>query len=304
MYPTPGRANQFTGDAAWNPYPARRKQERVMEPIQPAGGTLANVADYELVRLLGEGNNGRYYLARPPVRLGLDDEFVALKVFAGVATEQAYERCVRELRAFAQVNSPYLVRIYDAALQDNFFYAMEYFPLGSLAAAARPLDRNEVLQALTHAALAAHALHEAGLVHGDIKPANVLLSDNGGKLSDLGLARLLSPGVTMTGMGMASSVEFLDPGVLQGERVSRSSEVWALGACLHRALSGTSLFGELPDDQPLLAIRRVLSGSPQVSDRLSPAEADLVHRCLAPVGQRLRTAAEVADGLQALLATA
>jgi eukaryotic-like serine/threonine-protein kinase len=275
----------------------------MMEPTQSPSGTLANVADYELVRLLGEGNNGRYYLARPPARLGLDDEFVALKVFAGVATEQAYERCVRELRAFAQVSSPYLVRIFDAALQDNFFYAMEYFPLGSLAASTRPLSRDEVLQALAHAALAAHALHESGLVHGDIKPANVLIAEDGAKLSDLGLARLLSPGVTMTGMGMASSVEFLDPGVLQGERVSRSSEVWALGATIHRALTGTSLFGELPDDQPLLAIRRVLSGTPQLSERLSPAEAELVRHCLAPVGERLRTAAEVADALQALIAT-
>jgi serine/threonine protein kinase len=275
-----------------------------MEPIQtPSGSThLASVGDYELVRLLGEGNNGRYYLARPPQRLCLTDEFVAVKVFSGVATEQAYERCVRELRAFAQVSSPYLVRIYDAALQDNFFYAMEYFPLGSLAVPARPLDRRQILLALRNAALAAHALHEAGLVHGDIKPANVLLNDDGAKLSDLGLARLLSPGVTMTGMGMASSVEFLDPGVLQGDRVSRSSEVWALGATLHRALSGTSLFGELPDDQPLLAIRRVLSGQPQISDRLSPGEADLVGRCLAPIDQRLRTAAEVADALLALSA--
>ena len=272
-----------------------------MEPNQNGGATLANVADYELVRLLGEGNNGRYYLARPPARLGLEDEFVALKVFAGVATEQAYERCVRELRAFAQVSSPYLVRIFDAALQDNFFYAMEYFPLGSLAAAARPLSREQVLRALTHAALAADALHESGLVHGDIKSANVLLTDDGAKLSDLGLARLLSPGVTMTGMGMASSVEFLDPGVLQGDRVSRSSEVWALGATIHRALSGVSLFGELPDDQPLLAIRRVLSGVPQISDRLSPGEAELVARCLAPVDQRPRTAGEVADALAALM---
>ena len=56
------------------------------------------------------------------------------------------------------------------------------------------MTRPEVLTALEHAARAAHALHEAGLAHGDIKPANVLLAnDGGGRLSDLGLARVLSP---------------------------------------------------------------------------------------------------------------
>jgi serine/threonine protein kinase len=271
-----------------------------MEPLQASSATLANVGDYEVVRLLGEGNHGRFYLARPPARLAIADEFVVVKVFVGVCTEQAYERCVRELRAFAQVTSDHLVRIFDAALEDNFFYAMEYLPLGSLATPARPVARAEVLRAVEHAALAAHALHEAGLVHGDIRPANVLLTDDGAKLSDLGLARLLSPGVTMTGMGMASSVEFLDPSVLQGERVSRSSEVWALGATLHRALTGTSLYGELPDNDPLLAIRRVLSGQPHLAEGLSASEAALVSACLGPIGQRPPTASAVAETIRGL----
>src|SRR3954447_21921710 len=76
-------------------------------------------------------------------------------------------------------------------------YAMEHLPLGSLAAPARPLGRGEVLRAVAHAA---HALHEGGLTHGDLKPANILLTENGAKLSNLGLARYLTPGATLTGM--------------------------------------------------------------------------------------------------------
>ena len=60
-------------------------------------------------------------------------------MFTGQHSEQAYQRGVRELRAFAKVSSPYLVKVYDAVLQDSFMYAMEYCPLGSLAAPARPL---------------------------------------------------------------------------------------------------------------------------------------------------------------------
>ena len=122
---------------------------------------LPQLADFQVVRLIGEGNHGRFYLARPPARLGIADEFVAVKVFAGQCSEDAYRRGTRELRAFAAVDSPYLARVYDAVLEDNFLYAMEYFPLGSLAAPSRPLNRDEVLRAVQHAALAVHALHEA-----------------------------------------------------------------------------------------------------------------------------------------------
>jgi serine/threonine protein kinase len=275
-------------------------------PATRAGATqaLGMIADYELVRLLGEGNHGRYYLARPPARLGLAEEFVALKVFGDRVGEQAYDRGVRELRAFAAVRSEHLVRVFDAVLEDSFVYAMEFFPLGSLGAPSRPLARAEVVNALEHAARATHALHEAGLAHADIKPANILLAETSdgvaGRLSDLGLARVLTPGTTLTGMGKASSVEFTDPDLLAGARPSRRTEVWALGATIHRALSGSGLYGELPDSQPLLAIRKVLSGRPQLSPALSPRETELVQGCLAEGDNRLTTAAEVADRLAQL----
>jgi eukaryotic-like serine/threonine-protein kinase len=264
----------------------------------------AAVADYVVVRQLGEGNHGRYYLARPPARLELADEFVALKVFGDRVGELAYERGVRELRAFAAVRSPYLVTVYDAVLEDTFAYAMQYFPLGSLSAPARPLARAEVHRALENAARAAHALHEAGMAHSDIKPANVLLTEGpdgiGGRLSDLGLARFLAPGATLTSMGRASSVEYVDPDVIGGARPSRRTEIWALGATVHRALAGTGLYGELPDAQPLLAIRKVLGAQPRIDPALRPDEAELVRLCLAPDDGRLPTAEAVADRLAAL----
>ena len=261
-------------------------------------------ADYELVRLLGEGSHGRCFLARPPARLGIADEFVVLKVFGDRVGEQAYERGVRELRACAAVGSEYLVKVFDAVLEDSFGYAMEYFPMGSLAAPARPVPRASVITSLEHAARAAQALHDSGIAHGDIKPANILLADTadgiGGRLSDLGIARFLTPGNALTGMGRASSVEFTDPDLFTGAGPARRTEVWALGATIHRALAGAGLFGELPDNQPLLAIRKVLSGRPQLHESLAPADASLVRDCLADGEARLRTAAEVADRLAQL----
>jgi eukaryotic-like serine/threonine-protein kinase len=265
----------------------------------------AVIAGYDVVRQLGEGGHGRCYLVRPPARLGLADEFVVLKMFNDRVSEQAFERGVRELRAFAAVASEHLVRVYDAVLEASFGYAMEYLPLGSLAAPAHPPSRTEVLTALEHAARAAHALHEAGIAHGDLRPGNVLLAHDAaggiaGRLADPGLRRVLTPGTALTGMGRASAVEFTDPELLAGAVPSRRTEVWALGATIHRALSGAGLHGELPDPQPLLAIRRLLTARPQVHPALAPAEAALVHDCIADDGCRIPTAAEVADRLAAL----
>ncbi|MCO1654439.1 protein kinase domain-containing protein [Pseudonocardia humida] len=263
------------------------------------------IADYEVVRPLGEGNHGHYFVARPPARLGLDEEFVTLKVFGDRVAEQAYDRGVRELRAFAAVRSEYLVRVYDAVLEDTFVYATEHFPLGTLAAPARPLAREEALAALEHAARAAHALHEAGMAHGDINPTNIWLAEQadgtvGGRLSDLGLTRFLTPGNTMTGMGRPSSVEFTDPDILAGAVPSRRTEVWSLGATAHRALSGAGLYGELPDTQPLLAIRRVLAKPAEIDPGLDEPDAALVRDCLAAGEARLTTAEQVADRIAQL----
>ena len=262
------------------------------------------LADFRVVRLIGEGNHGRFYLAHPPARLGIDDEFVAVKVFAGQCSEDAYRRGTRELRAFAAVDSPYLARVYDAVLEDNFLYAMEYFPLGSLAAPARPLTHDDVLRAVEHAARAVHALHEGGLAHGDVKPGNVMLHENGGKLSDLGLARVFTAGAALTGMAPETSVEYLDPSLLLGEPPSRATDIWALGATLHRALSGKGLYGELPERQPLLAIRRVQTTPPALDPVLTADEAALVHACLAAPGSRPATALRVADRIAEIRAAA
>lgn len=264
--------------------------------------TLDRIADYELVRSLGEGNHGEFFLARPPARLATDAEYVAVKVLGAVRTEDAFRRATRELRAFAAVSSPYLVRLFDAGQDgDQFFYSMEYFPLGSLAAPARPLERVEAIRTLADAALAAHALHEAGMVHRSVKPGNILVATDGGRLSDLGLAQVLEPGQTVTGLGPIGSVEYLDPAVLRGERGSPASDIWSLGVTLHRAVAGTGVYGEMPETDPLVAVRRVLTTTPAIDANLDDSIAGLVRRCIDPdPTARPRTAADFAEELHSL----
>lgn len=267
--------------------------------------TPGSIADYEVLGLLGEGPHARCYLARPPAHPG---EGVVVKVFTERVSEPAFDRAVRELRAVSAVRSPYLVRVFDAVLGENFAYAMEYLPLGSLAVPARPPARPEVLTALEHAARGAHALHEAGIVHGGIHPGNVMLVEAadgtlGGRLAEPGLSRVLTPGAVVPGAGRGGLLEFRDPDLLAGSSASRRTEVWALGATIHRVLSGVGLYGELPG-HPLGAIRELHSARPQVRPGLEPDEAALVRDCIAEGPDRLRTAAEVAARLAALRALA
>lgn len=254
-------------------------------------------ADYRVVRPLWSANHGDFYLARPPARLGIDDRLVEIKVFAGSCSEAAFRRGTRELRAFAAVNSPHIAVVHDAVLQGEFLYAMEHFPLGSLARPAGPVSRNDVLLAVEHAARAVDALHHSGLSHGDVNPGNVMLYASGGKLADLSLTRPLARAGTLTSMAPPSSLGFLDPELLLGAEPSRASDIWALAATLHRALSGTGLYPHLPDQQSILAIRRIQTGTPVISPTLTESERRLVRDCF---DRQLSTAGELAERLAAL----
>jgi len=256
----------------------------------------SRVADYQFVRHLGALGRGQYYLARRPSRLPIDDELVVVKVLSGSTTNETFEAATRELRAFASVSSPHLVRLFDAGQEGStFYYAMQYLPLGSLAAPARPLARNEVLMAVADAARATHALHEAGIAHCDIKPANIMVDESGGCLADLGLAQVVNPGQTLSGMADVASIEFIDPNLMMGGQPGRATDIWSLGATLHRVLTGAGVYGELESGDPLLALRKVLSSAPVFADGLDDDPRRLITTCLDPdPTNRPQTADEVA----------
>jgi serine/threonine protein kinase len=260
------------------------------------------IADYKFIRQLGAGSHGAFYLAYPPKRLPVAAEFVAVKVLSGGSSQDVFRWAHRELAAFAAVSSPFLVTLYDAGQQgEEVYYSMEYLPGGSVAAPAEPLNRITALRAMAHAARATHALHEAGIAHRDIKPGNVLLYADGAKLADLGLSHVLRPGITITKMGPAGDIGYLDPALIRGDRPSRASDVFSLGATLHYAVAREGLYGPLADDDPLLAMRRVISHPPEISARVDPDIRNVIAWAIAAnPSERPTTAMQLAEKIEEL----
>jgi serine/threonine protein kinase len=259
------------------------------------------IADYSNIRPLTEGGHGRFFLATPPARLGLGGDDVVVKVVHG-GDDTAFRRFTRELRLFARVESPNLVKLYDAGQQEHsFFYSMEYCPGGSLEDRAATMDRADKRRAVAGAARAADALHEAGIVHRDIRPGNILLrADGTAVLSDLGLAQLGTGSVTS--MAPTGSIGFLDPSQLLGEAAGRATDVYSLGATLHWALTGTYLHPKLDPSDPMLAVRTVLRHPPHIQrELLSADEADLIASCIdRNLAARPATAGELAVLIESL----
>jgi serine/threonine protein kinase len=263
---------------------------------------MKRIADYEIDREIGHGSQGTFYLAQAPARLGLDGEPVALKVLDHNATDQEFRRVANELKMFRSIESPFLVDVYDAGYQGGrLFYAMRYYPEGTLADPKVSIDRSTTLQIVADAARGAHALHEGGVVHRDIKPANILIEAGRGRLSDLGLAQVMTPGMTTTGSGPVGSIEYLEPDVIWGERASRSTDVWSLGVTLHRALTGESVYQGLPEKRMAAAFQHVLHSTPELSADLEPAERAVIERCLAEQrSDRWPTAEALAEAIESL----
>ena len=241
------------------------------------------IADYEPVEQLGTGNHGQVWTARPPQRLGADAPIVVVKVYNRIVDEAEYGRVADELRVYAAARSPHLVTLYEVGRHgDRLFLAMEHFPKGSLHHGRTAMSAREVVKAIIDAARGAHDLHEAGIVHREIKPANVMLTDGGAKLGDLGLSHVVSPGQTVTGVGV-SSVETMEPGIVRGEKATRGSDIWSLGAALHQALTGRSVFGEIPDSSLIAVLRHVMTTPPQLAEaEVRPEHLAIIKRCLDP----------------------
>ena len=182
------------------------------------------IGRYQISRLIGQGGMGAVYLAEDP----LLKRRVAIKVVrvTGAARQQAMLRFRREAEISAQLNHPNLVTIFDVGVEDDLgpFMTMEYIEGKSLGKHIREksLDTEPAMRVLIQAMRALRAAHRRAIVHRDVKPDNILLSEEGrAKLMDFGIARSM-------GQTSADSGPFLDSATWDADTPSGYAHTLAL----------------------------------------------------------------------------
>jgi serine/threonine-protein kinase len=256
----------------------------VAEQIDPAVG--ATFGPYTIERLLGRGGMGTVYLATH-TRL---DRKVALKLIARELAADAdfRARFLRESRLAASLDHPNVVPVYDADEIDGVLYlAMRYVTgpsLQTLLWARGSLSLDETARIAEQIGAALDAAHAAGLVHRDVKPANILLAEAGdyAYLCDFGLAKRADVrDVTRTGFFLGT-VDYCAPEQIRGEPVDGGADVYSLGCVVFHCLAGEPPFrrgselavadAHLHEPPPVLS--SVRAGLPRtVDDALAAAMA-------------------------------
>ena len=253
---------------------------------------------YRIERELGHGGMATVYLAhdeelgRPvavkllPDRLADDEDFRA--------------RFTREARLAGRLSHPNVVRVYDAGDADGRpFIVMEYVPGGSLAEERR-LSAERVVELGVQACAGLQHAHDAGLVHRDVKPANLLVRDDGVlKIADFGIARAAESTRHTQAGTLLGTAAYLAPEQIAGADATPASDVYSLGAVLYELLTGRppyafSSLAELAAQQSDGLITPVRDVQPRVP---RDVEAAVMHALARDPGFRPASPAELGQEL-------
>jgi len=226
------------------------------------GGERVIAGRYRLLSPLGEGGMGTVWRARDEVlhREVAVKEVRAPHGLAAQEVERLYARLEREAWAAARVANRNVVTVYDVAAEDGRpWIVMELVrgvSLAELLDAEGPLSPQRTAHIGAEVLSALRAAHEAGVLHRDVKPANVLLSNDGRVvLTDFGIAQVEgSSALTMTGE-VIGSPEFLAPERALGRTPGPESDLWSLGVLLYAAVEGNSPFRQ---NTPLSTLRAIV----------------------------------------------
>ncbi|MGY0389109.1 protein kinase domain-containing protein [Nocardioides sp. WG-D5] len=229
-----------------------------LRPGRASGNGLVRVGAYELLTKLGEGGMGVVHLARHEET----GERVALKVLRThvVGDEETRARLEREVRSLRQVRSPWIAEIVDAdPYADLPYVATRYVPGPTLHDRIKddgPVlgeDRFWLARCLADGVA---ACHDAGVLHRDVKPSNVVMEGRTPVLIDFGLARVADdPKITLTGW-LVGTPGYLAPEILEGTPATPASDVHSWAATTAYALLGRPPFGTGPSMAVLDRVRR------------------------------------------------
>jgi serine/threonine-protein kinase len=223
------------------------RQNKDATMVLAKGAVHPTLGRYEIIRELGQGAMGTVYLGRDPK---INRE-VAIKTLAysGIDDSQLptiKERFFREAEAAGRLNHPGIVTIFDAGEEHDLAYlAMEFLCGEDLSVHCKPntlLPLAEVLGIVADIAEALAYAHNNDVVHRDIKPANIMRQPDGSvKVTDFGIARVVSDSQTQTGM-ILGTPSYMSPEQVAAKKVDGRSDLFSLGAVCYELLCGEKAF--------------------------------------------------------------
>ncbi|WP_405810954.1 PQQ-binding-like beta-propeller repeat protein [Streptomyces sp. NBC_01520] len=272
--------------------------------LTPWQGPIRRIGPYRLIGRIGAGGMGEVFLARREVAGGVvAGPLVAVKTLKAPADEtdtgiDFRKRFRREIYAARAVTGPYTAALLDGDADAQVpWLATEYVAgpaLGDAVARCGPLPVPAVRTLGAGLARALDAVHTARLLHRDLKPGNVLLTTDGPRLIDFGIAQAFdATALTATGL-LIGTPGYMSPELLtSGNGQVPASDVFCLGAILCFASTGR---GPFDDEEPASVLYRIASGAADLS-ALPPLLRDVVTQCLRPDPAARPTAAELATEL-------
>ncbi|RDI33488.1 serine/threonine-protein kinase [Lentzea flaviverrucosa] len=259
---------------------------------------------YALLVELGRGAMGVVWRAQDQV-LGRAVALKELHPPQGMAAAERTvleERMLREARTAGRLNHPAVVTVYDIVHEhDRTYLAMELvdaLDLASIVQKHGPRDSTWMAGVALQVLGALEAAHQAGIVHRDVKPSNIMVRPDGGvKLTDFGIAQAMDdPRLTHNG-GIVGSPAYMSPDRLSGWEASPASDLWALGVTMAHAVEGVSPFERTSTASTLHAVMN----EPPVLRRASPALADVIRGFLTVDLARRLTAPQARHMLTAIV---
>ncbi|GCF09482.1 FHA domain-containing serine/threonine-protein kinase [Dictyobacter arantiisoli] len=247
-----------------------------------------SLGQFQIVERIGVGGMATVFKAYQPTL----DRYVAIKVLPAYHARDPIfvKRFVQEARSVAKLAHPNIVQIHDFGEQDNITYiVMEHVDGGTLKDRLKsPLPVPVAIDFIIQAAEGLDCAHRNGIVHRDVKPANMLLRRDGHLLlSDFGIAKLLEESTSLTRVGTGiGTPQYMSPEQGMGQKVDRRSDIYSLGIVLFHCLTGRVPFtADSPltvtvkhINEPLPVERLVSEGVPapviQVVQKMTAKHAD------------------------------
>ncbi|MEV2271245.1 serine/threonine protein kinase [Nonomuraea africana] len=252
-------------------------------------GDPERVREYQLTGRLGEGGQGTVFLGMSPTGTR-----VAIKLLRAdlAQDEDALERFVREVSTTQRVAPFCTAAVIDTGVEQHRPYIVsEYIDgptLNAVVAAEGPREGSALHRLAIGTVTALVAIHQAGIVHRDFKPSNVLLASDGPRVIDFGIAKALDQTSTLTAAAIGTP-SYMTPEQLAGENAGPPADMFAWGCTMVFAATGQPPFGT--DSLPAI-FNRIMNMEPDLRAIADPALRDLVGQCLSKDAGRRPTAGE------------